>query len=162
MKFALSEPANEPRVQTAPQVALLFASILIMMVLAQLFEFENFVPLLERFELPGGFGMAVLVAGVIVVSEVFALPFLLRMRLSPLMRIASMICGWVAVTLWLLLTVWLNLTLPGVETVGFLGTRIELPVGWWAVAFASALGVLCAWVSWGLWPTYGPRTHRKK
>ena len=89
IQFALAEPAGKPKTDNIRMIALLLAVILLVMVLAQLFSFEKFVPLIEKFGFPGGEAMAVLVAGVIVISEVFTLPFLLRMRLSPLMRLFS-------------------------------------------------------------------------
>lgn len=162
IQFALAEPAGKPKTDNIRMIALLLAVILLVMVLAQLFSFEKFVPLIEKFGFPGGEAMAVLVAGVIVISEVFTLPFLLRMRLSPLMRLFSMICGWLVVAGWLMLAVWANITKPDIETIGFLGTSIDLPVGWWAVAYVIALGILTAWVSWGMWPGFTGSRHLKK
>ena len=63
---------------------------------------------------------------------------------------------------WLMLAVWANITKPDIETIGFLGTSIDLPVGWWAVAYVIALGILTAWVSWGMWPGFTGSRHLKK
>jgi len=162
IQFALAEPAGKPKTDNVHTVALLFAVILLLMAVAQLFSFEKFVPLIETFGLPGGEAMAVLTAGVIVVSEVFALPFLLRMRLSPLMRVVSMMCGWLTVASWLVLVIWANVAKPDIETVGFLGTSIDLLLGWWTVVYVIALGILAAWASWGMWPSFDGVRHLKK
>lgn len=119
------------------------------MALAQLFAFEKFVPLVESFWLPGGKPAAYLVAALIVISEVFALPYLLGMRLSPAMRVISMVFTAVASAIWLYISLWLNLTTNAIMNIGFLGVKLPLPVGWWAVFFMLALLVLSVWIMWG-------------
>lgn len=151
-KFAAAEPAGKPKSDNVPKIARLLAAALLVMALLQLFGFEKFVPLIEGFGLPGGDGTAALVAGLLVVTEVFALPFLLRMRLSPLMRLLSMMCGWLAVVGWLKLVVWVNIVKPETDNLGLLGASVDLPSGWWALFFIIALGILAAWASWGMWP----------
>lgn len=162
MKFARAEPAPAPKTDTVPRVALFYAAILLVMAVAQLFSFERFIPLIEGFGLPGGRATAALVAGTVVIVEVFALPFLLRMKLSPLMRATSMVCGWLAVAVWLKLAIWVNIMVGGGGTIGFLGPDIILPVGWWSVPCVIALGILAAWASWGMWPLgKASEKHRK-
>jgi hypothetical protein len=160
MKQVKVTVAPTPRTENSKTVALLLAGLLAIMVLLQLFSFEKFIPLLESYGLPGGHGTATLVAGVLVVTEVFALPFLLQMPMSRLMRIVSMVCGWLAVSLWLKLSLWANLTTNSIDNVGFFGTSVSLPIGWWAVLFTAALGVLVIWSAWGLWPVTGSAKHR--
>lgn len=150
--FAQTTQALKSRNETAQSVALFYAGLLVVMAVGQLFSFEKFIPLLESFGLPGGHGTATAIAGMIVVSEVFVLPFLLRMWVSPLLRVVSMILGWIVPLLWILLTVWLNVTATMAESVGIFGTKVALPVGWWAVCYAVALGILSGWASWGMWP----------
>lgn len=152
MVFAKLTEAPKPRTQDSRTVALFFAFVLAAMATLQLFSFEKFIPLIESYWLPGGQGTALLVAGLLVVFEVFALPFLLQMKLSKLMRIVSMVCGWLAVSLWFKLALWSNLTTTALTNNGFFGTSVEIPVGWWAVSFMAALGVLAIWSAWGLWP----------
>lgn len=150
--FVTATAASEPKTDNAPKVALFFAAIILGMVIAQLFHFEDFVPLVEGFNLPGSIMAAHLFASCIVVLEVAALPFLLRMRLSPAMRFMSMVSGWSAVILWLLVQAYLNVQYPGADNSGLLGTVVEVSVGWWTVFLFAAFGVLSAWASWGLWP----------
>ncbi|HZJ34602.1 MAG TPA: hypothetical protein VFD55_01130 [Candidatus Angelobacter sp.] len=150
--FVKATSAKEPRTREARNIAYMYAAILIVFVLTQLFNFDEFLALLESFWLPGGVPVAYLLGSIIVVSEVLALPFLLRMKVSPLMRIVSMILGWLVSLIWLKLALWLTLTVNAVSNMGFLGTTIRLTPGWWTVLFSVALGILAAWASWGLWP----------
>lgn len=150
--FVETTPAPSARTKNTIIIATVYALILVVMAVGQLYGFEKFIPLIESFGLPGGHGTATLVAGMIVITEVFAVPFLLRMRLSPLMRAASMVFGWLAAALWFKLAIWANVMTSQPEAIGFLGTSVDLPVGWWAMFYAAALLVLAAWASWGMWP----------
>ena len=157
--FAIATPAPTPKTTNSRYVALLYAGLLIVMALGQLFGFEDFIPLIGEFGLPGGYGTATLVACLLVVSQVFAVPFLVGMQLSPLMRIVSMVAGWAAAGLWLVLTIWVTAMGTGAHSIGFLGEKVPLPPGAWAVFVAVALGVLAAWASWGMWP-FGARAKK--
>jgi len=150
--FVKATPAKKPRTPESQKVAYVYSFVLIVLALSQLSNFNDFLTLLESFWLPGGAPVAHLLGGIIVVSEVFALPFLLGMQLSPLMRVISMGLGWLVPLKWLGLALWLNLTVNAVSNIGFLGTTVRLTPGWWAVFFSIALGILAAWASWGLWP----------
>jgi hypothetical protein len=79
------------------------SAILLVMLLSQLATFDKFVPILADYNLNGGLMMAQLTAVGVVVSELFTLPFLWRMKLSPLARICSSVLGFVASILWLTL-----------------------------------------------------------
>ncbi|WP_432713381.1 hypothetical protein [Pedobacter sp.] len=151
----LAEPTVPPKPKT-PAVqygALLLAGLLTVMVVAQLFKFEEMIPLVESFGLGGGESQATILVSVLVIAQVFALPFLLRMYVSPLMRVTSMVLGWVAATLWLYMMVGVYMTVNAVGDSGFLGTTVTVPFGWWSVAFAVLLVGLAGWASWGMWPT---------
>ncbi|RYX78699.1 hypothetical protein EON76_03205 [bacterium] len=143
---------GKPESERAAQAALLLAILLIIMAVGQLYEFEKFIPLIESFETSVGHGGATLLAGVIVTSEVFALPFLLRMQTSPLMRVTSMLLGWLVVAIWIALTLWLSVAANSVTNIGLFGTKVDIPASWWAVCYSIALGVLATWAAWGMWP----------
>ena len=147
--------AKKPKTRESQKIAYMYATILIVFVLTQLFTFDKFLVLLESFLLPGGVFTARLLGGVIVASEVLALPFLLGLKLSPFMRIISMVLGWLAALVWLKLSLWLVLTVNAVSNIGFFGTTVSMVPGWWAVFICIALGILAAWASWGLWPFAG-------
>jgi hypothetical protein len=135
-----------------PKVALFLAAIILAMAIAQLFHFEDFLPLVDDFSLPGGAVVVQLFATGIVVLEVAALPFLLRMRLSTAMRFVSMVSGWMALMLWMAVQLYLNIFHPEVPNSGLAGLVVEVGVGWWSVFLLAALGTLAAWASWGMWP----------
>jgi len=148
-----------PKTKNVRPIALLLAGILGVFVVAQLFGFDEFQLLVQSFWLPGGKPFAYFLSGFIVVAEVFALPFLLNMRISTLLRILSMILTWIVPAIWLTLSLWLQLTTNAVTNIGFLGTHIVLMPGWWTVLFSIALAMLAAWASWGMWP-WG-HSHKK-
>ena len=145
-------PAQKPRTKESLKISIFFAVILLIMAMTQLYTFEEFADLVPRFNLPLGEVLIYTLAPLIVVCEVFALPFLLRMTVSPAFRWLSMMLGWLAAAIWLLVSIWICSTGPDVPTVGFLGTIVELPVGFWAIFMSFALCILAAWSSWGLWP----------
>ena len=149
--FVKPTTAPPARTDAARQMALLYAGILVLFLVAQLFTFEEFLQLIPSFNLPIG-ELSYVVAPLIVVGELFALPFLLRMSTSPALRWVSMVCGWATAATWVGISWWVVVTQPGASTVGFLGMVGDLSPGWWAILVAIAMGILAAWASWGLWP----------
>lgn len=145
-------PACKPKTKESQQVALLYAFLLTVLVLCQLFTFDKFLTLLGTFGLPGGAVMARFVGSLVVISEVFALPFLLELNLNKLMRVSSMVFSWLAPLIWLKLALWLIFTNNTVSNIGLFGTIADLVPGWWAVYVSVALGIAAGWASWGLWP----------
>jgi len=150
--LVMAHPALKPRTEASRKISLLFAGVLVVMVVAQLFTFEDFLKTIEMMNLPFGMALSFALGPLIVVSEVFALPFLLRMQLSIAFRYLSMFLSWLAVAVWLCITVWLAVSYVPVETVGFLGSVVNLAPGWWSVCISIALVILATWSSWGLWP----------
>ena len=162
--FVQTTPALTPKTKNAKRIATLYAAILVVMGVAQLFSFDQFLKLVASFDFPGGARYAYFTTSFLVVAEVFALPFLLRMPLSPAFRWLSMVLGWLAALIWTQLTVWLLVQDSFANNVGFLGTVVNLMPGWWAIFFSIGLGILAAWASWGLWPVQlsnkKPTKHR--
>lgn len=152
--FVKSTPAAVAKSDISKQVAILFAGILALFAVAQLFTFEAFLEIVPALGLPISDSFAYILPSLIIVFEVFAIPFLLRMRLSIAFRWLSMFLGWLVVAVWLFITIWTAVTPTDVATVGFLGSIGDLAPGWWAVCVSIALGILSAWASWGLWPTH--------
>jgi hypothetical protein len=150
--FVTATPAPVPKTKDVKRLATFLAGVLVVMAVAQLFTFEEFLVLVDAFSLPFGAGMTHVFVAVLILAEVLALPFLLRMPLSPLFRWVSVVCGWFVPLAWLFVSVWL-VSAPGfVTNVGFLGTAVQMMPGWWAVFMSTALGILVAWASWGMWP----------
>lgn len=150
--FVKTTSAKKPKTVESQKIAYAYAAVLTVLVLCQLFTFDDFLILLESFWLPRGDVTANLLGAIIVISEVFALPFLLGMNLSPLMRVVSMVLGWVVPAAWFKLSLWLIFADNAVSNIGFLGTIVSLTPGWWAVFISIALGFMAAWASWGMWP----------
>jgi len=150
----LPVPTVAPVAKTndARRVAIFYAGILAVMAIAQLFTFDTFLELVETFGFPGGTSYAYLLSAVLVAAEVFALPFLLRMPLSPAFRWVSMVLGWLAATVWIKITTWLVLQGSVVASVGFLGTVVDVMPSWWTIFMSLTFGILAAWSAWGLWP----------
>ena len=157
MKKIIATWPAEPKTNDASKIALVYAGVLIVMTVAQLFSFEKFIPLLDDFGVSG-----YVVATLLVVCGVLALPFLLRMKLSIGFRWVSMVAGWVVAAMWVFLTILVNVGDFVVPNVGLLGASITLLPGWWAVFVALALCVLAAWASWGLWPGSPSLEKRRK
>ena len=161
MKKIIAVWPHEPRTKDSKTIALFYAMILVVFTVAQLFSFEKFIPLLETFNFPGDH-TGRFVAVTLVVCGVFALPFLLRMKLSIGMRWFSMFAGWVVPAIWLFASLWVNVFQISITNAGYLGASVQLLPGWWTVAVAVALGILAVWSSWGLWPGYrGAPLERK-
>lgn len=97
------------------------SGLIIVMLTAQLMTFEKFIPILENYQLSGGDGAAHLMAVLLVVSQWLALPFLLRMSLSPLFRLFSVIMFCVVPLLWLYLAFWVATMEPPLIGSGVLG-----------------------------------------
>ena len=150
LPIAIIAPAAKTVVSR--RVALVYAAILTVMAVAQLYSFDDFLVLAKTFGDISGVGGAYLVAAFLVTSEVLAIPFLLRMSLSPAFRWVSMVLGWIVAATWLKVTIWLALQSAGTGNVGFLGTVVTVTPGWWAVLISVLLAVLSGWSAWGLWP----------
>ena len=152
--FVLAQSAPQTRSRTVVLVALFYSAIIVAMAVAQLFTYEDFTTAIYTSNVPLPLPLVAMLPALIIVAEVFSLPFFLRMSLSPAFRWVSMILGWLTALLWLLLSV-LALTgqwLPVPASIGFFGTVFAIPAGWGAVALVSCMIIAEAWLSWGLWP----------
>lgn len=81
------------------------AAVLVLFALLHLFRIDTFIPILDEV-LPGGAGWATFIAVLIILSEVFAVPFALRMKLSLLAQAKSGLLIVLAPFLWLLVGIW--------------------------------------------------------
>lgn len=144
-------PTSPPKVKTKniQSVSILYALTLVLLALLQLFHFEEFPARLEAVGISPG--LTPLLATFIVTAEVLALPFALRMYLSPAFRIVSMVAGWLVCIKLLGVAVVENIvSLGGYDAV--FGATLPLPVGGWTICAMLALCVLAGWTAWGMWP----------
>lgn len=116
------------------------ALILVAMTVAHLFRIDTFIPIIDTI-IPGAGVAAVSMSLVIILSEVFAIPFALRMKLSPLAHIMSGALVAFAPLWWLLLTVWAYGS--GTNT-GQLGEFVFVPANGWIIAL-NAIWVVLAY-----------------
>jgi hypothetical protein len=152
MKFAIAEKAPPARSQLGQIVAWVYGAVLVVMVIGQLFAFEKFLPLMEGYGLPGGHGTASLLACLIVFTEAFSLPFLLRMPLSPLMRWFSLVCAAGVPIIWLKLSVIALLSDVTTMNSGLLGAKVTVQAGGLQLIISIILFTLAIWSVYGLWP----------
>jgi hypothetical protein len=131
--------------------SLIFAGMLLIMIVTQLFSFEKFPDVITTLSLSSD-SYSKLWAACIVLFEVAALPFLLSMSLSPAARVVSMFSGWMVTAWWLSLSLWIIGTGHGMGNSGLLGATFSVIGGWWMIFFCIGLGLLSAWASWGMWP----------
>lgn len=148
---SVSNP-TKPKTANSKTIALMLAGVFVIFAVTQLFNFDEFIKIVFTYGIFNDEITSKIKAVLLVVAEVFALPFLLRMRVSWLMRIVSMVCGWLVILFWLVVCVWLVIGKSNVVDIGFLGGIVELMPGWWAVLLSLGLGILSAWASWGMWP----------
>ncbi len=152
IKFATAQKSAKPRGKYADFILYGYAVILVVMAVAQLYAFEDFVPLLDSFGFTIAQAHAYILAAALVTSEVFALPFLLKMYVSPLFRVTSMVLAWLAPLLWVYIISAVFASVNAVQDAGFLGGAVTVPFGWWCLVFAYGMVGLAAWSTWSLWP----------
>lgn len=102
--------------------ALVLAAIYIILTVVQLFHFEKVPEIYAAYGLPGE-----VIASLIVVIQVAALPFLLMLKTSPLMRYVSTVAAILVPVWWWLWGIWL--TFNNGYLTGIFGSIVEAPVG---------------------------------
>jgi hypothetical protein len=149
--FVKTTPAPEPRTSNSLKVSILYAIILTAAAVIQLFNFEDFISFIQSLNLPFGMGLNYAFLPLMVVAQVFALPYLLRMDLSPAFRYVSLFLSLLAAALWIFLACWV--VLSGQPTISERsGSLVSYLPGAYAIFITLAVGVLAIWSAWGLWP----------
>lgn len=135
--------------------ALGLAFVYVTMTILQLFTFENFVDVTTAFGLPGGKVSAGIVAFLLPITQIAALPYLLSMKLHPVIYRISRVCVLVAAALWLFIALWTNLTGNTSDNLGIFGATLPTANQWWSVCFVGML-------TWAAWLMYGARVRRTR
>ena len=126
MKLATAQyPKGKINIATT-MFCYVLVGVIIVMVLSQLMTIEKLLPIIENYQLPGGSPTAKITIFLLAVSGIFALPFLLRMSLSPLFRICSTILLNVYALIWVKLGVWVMISNPPLVGTGLLGGLSEI------------------------------------
>lgn len=116
-----------------PVLGYVAASILAVFAVLHLFRIDTLVTIINEV-LPGGTGAASIFVVVVVLAEIFAIPFLLRVNLSPLAHILSGFLVVLAPLMWTLLALWSY----GVDlSVGQLGEFIRTTSTWTLIMLNS-------------------------
>lgn len=122
----------------------LLAGVLIIVALAELYRIDTFIPILQRsFEV--SYTWAAVQAVLAICLAIFALPFLLRMRLSPLAHVTSGLFVVLTPLFWLGITIVLY---GHGESIGELGEFVSTP------ATLPLLLVNAAWLVFSIFVLY--------
>jgi len=123
------------RTRRTQVIALIVAVLLATILVTQLFGYEDFATTLAALIPFNDKSLLSLSAGVIVIAELLALPYLLRMYLSPLMRAVSG-CLAAGVSIFWMFTAFTN---SHASNCGLFSTTLELPGGILATAWSLLL-----------------------
>lgn len=110
MKHIQTTAAPALRRRSLYPIALAYAAVVVVVTTYLLFRFDKITDLIASYAIGGG-STGLAAAIVTVTAGVFALPYLLRMRVSRLMRVTSMGAGLVAPFGWLAAAWWMELHL---------------------------------------------------
>ncbi len=122
MKVVATYPKK--RTLTVHYAACIAAGMVTLMLMLQLFTFESYPALVAQI-VGVSVPMASIVAAKLVALELFALPYLLAMKLSPLLRIVSMVCALMVAVFWFLA----GMLTTGLENSGIFGASLMLEGG---------------------------------
>lgn len=122
--------------------AFILAMVYLFLIVTQLFTFEKYAAITLGYGLPGGQIGAGIMAGLIPLLEIAALPGLLSMKLTPMWRTVSQWCAVLVGVLWAVLGIWLSIKYPqwGGES-GLLGATFPTASGLWMVLFGALLAL---------------------
>lgn len=124
---------NHPQYFRALVLGVLFVALIVL----QLFSYEKFYDIVFAFGLPGGEVIAFIVAALLPILEVSALPFLFSMKVAKRTRRAAKWSMIAVVVLWLGISIWTNIKgYTDIET-GLMGATLPTMNGVWFVAFCA-------------------------
>ena len=113
----------------APVLGYVASGIIVLLALIHLFRIDTLLPIVNKVLLNDSVAAGAFVI-VVILAEIFAIPFLMRIKLSPLAHIASGFLAILAPLMWSLLSIWgFGLSYP----IGELGQFVALKSTWWLV-----------------------------
>jgi hypothetical protein len=148
MHFATAHNVPKPTLLSVTAASLYLALFFAVAALMQLFAFESFPDVIASYDISFVSDLSPVVAALIVCLEVLALPFLLWMKVSRLMRVVSFISGWFVLLFWLKVGIWQSVTTVYISNAGLFGAKIVVPQGWWLVSYSAILIILMGYVTW--------------
>ena len=118
--------------------AFLLGMVYLLLLLTQLFTFEDFPAVIATWGLRGGLLTAGFLAGIIPLLEAASLPFLISMNVSEnILRVSKYAAVAVGVV-WSLIALWLVFSMSIAES-GLFGATISLPAGVWMLVYGVLL-----------------------
>jgi hypothetical protein len=117
--------------------ALALGAVYLFLAITQLLTFENFADVTAGYGVAGGDTMAALLAGLIPLLEVAALPYLLSMRLSNRAYRVSKFAVIAAPSAWFVVGFYLTMVGKIGINSGLMGATLYTLVSWWFVLFAA-------------------------
>lgn len=124
-----------PRNKPTWAYALVATAMLIVMLVAQLFHYEDFASVLAVVVSVNDASLLAILAGCIVLAELLALPYLLGMYVSRLMRVISALLGFGMAGFWL----FTSFTNAHAGNIGMFSSTLELPGGLLAAVWSIVL-----------------------
>lgn len=125
MKFGSAHSPTTPLSPTVISFVWLLTAVVIVMATTQLITYEKFVPLIQDYQLLQDPAFGKVFAALIVLSEVMAVPFLLRMSISPLLRVVSAGSLMLMGGAWLVLGVWHMTATSAATSAGIFGSLLQ-------------------------------------
>ena len=147
MKAIRAQHYAKPSTTAELAASIYLAFFFVVAALTQLFAFESYPDVIRSYGLPMADELALPLAAALVCLEVFAIPYLLWMRVSRLMHLVSFACGWLVLLYWLGIGVWQSIVDFHIANAGLFGAKLLLPQGWWLVSYMTVLIILMALVS---------------
>lgn len=128
------------------------AGVLALMAISQLFKFDEFDIIISSNEPLAAIISSSIIVALVASAEIFALPFLLRMRISPALRVFSMFLGWLVALFWLYRAVLIPVVTGDVIEVGMFGGILsDMPQLIYSIV-ATLIAVVVLVVTIGMWP----------
>lgn len=158
MKYSLPIAQDPPKIRAkrAPIFGWIAAVILIGFALIHLFRIDTFVPELTL-ALGANQKIILWVASILISMEVFALPFLMRMKLSLLAQYVSGFFVVAVPLVWLLVSIW---TFGGTNSTAQLGEFVSLPSSWLLILLNFLWLMFSYYTIWAL--GYDHRSNEKQ
>lgn len=135
-------PPPKVKESYAIRLSWILAIIMIGFAVVHLFRIDKLIPTLG--EILGSTG-AMWYAVLVVIVEVFAVPYLLRLRLSPLMRAVSGSCMVLVPLLWTCLAIW---SVGSGHSTGQFSSYVSTPGSWWLIFLNLAWLGVSYWLLW--------------
>jgi ABC-type proline/glycine betaine transport system permease subunit len=132
-------PTRNPRMRI---VALTCAALMIVMLVSQLFTYEDFPSTLDVLLPINDQPLVHLTAALVVIAELFALPYLFGMYLSKLIRVFSGLFAVAVAGFWLIM----SLTNAHAANSALFSTTFKLPGGIVAAVWSLVLFGMLVWV----------------